>query len=196
MKVLKETQVGALDGVGLEGPPFSRSTCVPSCHELAGESLNVWVLDATHGDVELATSYLDGDEARRAAALKGPGDRARYVVAHAALRQLLGHYLALAPADVVYTREACPRCGGPNGRPVLDQSPPGLHFSLSTRGHVILIAVATAPVGVDVEAVALPDVAGQVAELLHPAERAELFAAAPSERAMVFTRLWTRKRRI
>ena len=58
---------------------------------------------------------------------------------------------------------------------------------------MILIAVATAPVGVDVEAVALPDVAGQVAELLHPAERAELFAAAPSERAMVFTRLWTRK---
>jgi 4'-phosphopantetheinyl transferase len=125
--------------------------------------------------------------------VKRPGDRARYVVAHAALRQLLGHYLDLAPADIVYRREACPRCGGPNGRPVVDQAPPGLHFSLSTRGHVILIAVATAPVGVDVEAVALPDVAGRVAELLHPAERAELVAAAPSERAMVFTRLWTRK---
>jgi len=146
-----------------------------------------------HGDVELAASYLDGDEARRAATLKGPGDRARYVVAHAALRQLLGHYLDRAPADVVYTREGCPGCGGPNGRPVVDRSPPGLHFSLSTRGHVIVIGIATAPVGVDVEAVALPDVAGQVAGLLHPAERAELSAAAPSEQALVFTRLWTRK---
>jgi 4'-phosphopantetheinyl transferase len=191
--VLKETQEGALGGVGLEGPPFSRSMCVPSCHQLGGESLNVWVLDPAHGDVELAASYLDRDEARRAAMLQRPGDRANYVVAHAALRQLLGHYLDLAPADVVYTREGCPRCGGPNGRPVVDRSPPGLHFSLSRRGHVILIGIATAPVGVDVEVVGRPDVAGQVAELLHPAERAELSAATPSERSMVFTRLWTRK---
>ncbi len=115
------------------------------------------------------------------------------MLAHVALRQVLGRYLGLTPEDVTYVREPCPSCGGPNGRPAVSGPPRPVHFSLSTSGELILIGLATAPVGVDVEALPQPHTISDVGELLHPTERTELDAAAPSEQAMVFARLWTRK---
>ncbi len=174
--------------------PLSRVIRSASVHELGAQTLHLWVLDAAHpGSVQPEHSHLDRHEVARAAMVRRRRDRARYVLAHVALRVLLGRYLALAPADVVYRREPCPRCGGPNGRPALDGAPRPVHFSLSTSGDLILIGIATAPVGVDIEIPARADTVRDVGELLHEAERAELLAAPASERATVFTRLWTRK---
>ena len=57
----------------------------------------------------------------------------------------------------------------------------------------MLIGIASAPVGVDVEVLPQPDVVSDVSALLHVAERREISSAAPSTRAEVFTRIWTRK---
>jgi 4'-phosphopantetheinyl transferase len=192
MELLKGTGEGALPAVDLGESPLSRAIRSSCSRQLSGESLHLWGLDATQS-VDLGGSYLDHHEEGRAALLYRPRDRARYVLAHVALRELLSRYLEIPSHDVAYARQPCPTCGGPNGRPAVDRAARPVHFSLSTSGDVILIGIATAPVGVDVQVLAGSGAVGDVAELLHPAERAELSATAPSERVMAFTRLWTRK---
>ena len=187
----REDAVGDMD---LTASPVSGAVRFSSLQQLAGEWLKLWMLHAANVDAgELESSYLDPHEVRRAAMLARPGDRVRYMLAHVALRQFLGRYLGLPPEDVTYLREPCPSCGGPNGRPAVSGPPRPVHFSLSTSGELILIGIATAPVGVDVETLPQAHTISHVGELLHSTERTELYAAAPSEQAMVFARLWTRK---
>jgi 4'-phosphopantetheinyl transferase len=152
--------------------------------------LELWVLDvegAPHG-----VALLDDEERSRAARMAGE-DRVSFLAAHVLLRRLLAARLEVAPQDIAYRRGPCPLCGAPRGRPALAGSCPPLHFSLSRRPGVVMIAVASAPVGVDVEALPAPAVAAEVAELLHPEERAEIRLAAPAARPEVFARVWTRK---
>ncbi|MCT4351673.1 4'-phosphopantetheinyl transferase superfamily protein [Streptomyces sp. Je 1-79] len=141
-------------------------------------------------------ALLDDGERSRLQGFVRAADRARYRVAHVALRQLLGAYLETDPAAVRLVRETCPGCGGPHGRPAVASAgglPVPLHFSLSHSGDAVLLGFADTAVGVDVEEVPAPEVAAEVAELLHPAERAELAALAPSERAAATGRCWSRK---
>ena len=158
---------------------------------VAASTLDVWRLDAHAGETS-DPSDLDDDERRRADALASPGLRQRFVLAHVALRHLLGQALGLRPRDVHIARQACPRCGAPGGRPVLD-GPAPLHFSLSSSEDVVLIALASATVGVDVEAVPPLRAVEEASPLLHPAERQELDGLAPEARRADFASLWSRK---
>jgi 4'-phosphopantetheinyl transferase len=161
--------------------------------ELQAEALDLWVLRVADVDrTQLDLSLLDAAERRRAGRLE-PEDRLTYVAAHILLRQLLGGRLGVAPREVAYIREPCPWCGAPCGRPALDRPTRSLHFSLSRSGGVVMIGIASAPVGVDVEALPRGTTVDEVTELLHPAERAEILSTAPATRAEVFTRVWTRK---
>jgi 4'-phosphopantetheinyl transferase len=153
-------------------------------------ALELWVLDAALPGVEVLV--LDPEERSRAARMGGE-DRAAFVTAHVLLRRLLADRLGVAPQDIAYRREPCPRCGALRGRPALASPHRSLHFSLSRRAGMILIGIASAPVGVDVEALPARATATEVAELLHPEERAEIFAVAPATRAEAFARVWTRK---
>lgn len=138
-----------------------------------------------------APLVLEPAELARAAELRRPADRATYLCAHVGLRRLLGSHLGVAPSKVPLARAPCPCCGEPHGRPVL---PDGrLHFSLSHCEGLSLIALAPAPVGVDIEPVPHPDTVSEAADVLHPAESAELAALAPELRPDAFTRVWTRK---
>uniref|UniRef100_UPI0037DDB9BE 4'-phosphopantetheinyl transferase family protein n=1 Tax=uncultured Frigoribacterium sp. TaxID=335377 RepID=UPI0037DDB9BE len=69
-------------------------------------------------------SWLDADERARAARLHDATDRHRWLVSHVALRLLLGASLEVHPSAVAVVREACPRCGGPHGRPELASGRP------------------------------------------------------------------------
>ncbi|MFW6690947.1 4'-phosphopantetheinyl transferase family protein [Streptomyces sp. MAR4 CNX-425] len=154
--------------------------------------VRLWTFDAGPGAAP-DLSALDGEERRRHAAFLRPADRIRYGVAHAELRRLLGELTGTPPADLRFGRRACPRCGGPHGRPVLERPAGGPEFSLSHGGELVLVAVAPRRVGVDVEPVrAVPPEPGLV-ERLHPAERAALRAAPEAGRCAAFARLWTRK---
>jgi 4'-phosphopantetheinyl transferase len=139
---------------------------------------------------------LDEDERARGRGFVRERDRARYNGAHIALRRLLGAYLALAPHEVVLTREACVTCGGPHGRP---RVAPGRgagaapHFSLSHAGDLALAAFAARPVGVDIEDVPSSATVSDIAPMLHPREQAELNSLPRHERPSAFARCWARK---
>ncbi|MGT2532993.1 4'-phosphopantetheinyl transferase family protein [Streptomyces nojiriensis] len=136
-------------------------------------------------------SVLDADELRRASTYVRPPDRERFLFGRWALRRLLGAHLGRPPREIELVREACPGCGGPHGRPAVSGTP--LHFSLSYAADRVLLAFARTPVGADIEAVAAPRAAADMADCLHPGERAELTALAPAARPAAFTRCWARK---
>ncbi|MGA5131242.1 4'-phosphopantetheinyl transferase family protein [Streptomyces olivoreticuli] len=151
---------------------------------------HVWLLriDTT---AEADERTLDAQERTRAAAFAREPLRQRYVASHAALRQLLGAYLGTDPAAVALTREPCPGCGGPHGRPAAVGAP--FHFNLSHAGDLALFAFADTPVGADVEQEQPADVATEVARMLHPDETAELATLQAAEIPAAFARCWTRK---
>lgn len=136
-------------------------------------------------------AVLDGTELARCLAFLRDSDRDRYRVAHVALRQLLGAYLDRDPADVRLTREPCPGCGEPHGRPAVAAGAP--HFSLSHSRDAVLLAFADTPVGVDVEATPDAGTAAEMGALFHPAERAELAALPHAARPAAVVRCWARK---
>ncbi len=171
--------------------PLTESPAVPA----PGAAPDVWLLsaaeyaDALPGDLAL----LDGEERRRYAAFVRDSDRRSYGCAHVGLRRLLAAYTGAEPGELEFARATCPTCGGPHGRPVLrGRHTP--HFSLSHSGDLVLMAVAAAVVGADVETLPRPDFVDDISTNLHPREYAELTAiAAAEERRAAFARCWTRK---
>ncbi|MFF8262659.1 4'-phosphopantetheinyl transferase family protein [Streptomyces virginiae] len=156
----------------------------------------VWALNTTapavggHPVTE-ADSILDAEERERAARFHTPGLAHRYVTSHLALRTVLGIYLDQPPHTIRLTREDCPCCGAPHGRPNIPGNP--LHFSLSHSGDHAYIALATTPVGVDIEEHPTPQTLTDVLHLLHPAETEELTALPAAERITALARCWARK---
>ncbi|MFD5327508.1 4'-phosphopantetheinyl transferase family protein [Streptomyces sp. NPDC127092] len=198
---------GATPGLAdADTPPLGTTVLAPTEPDTS-------VFDRTELDpIEVDPSVLDARERERAAAFLRPADRTLYTVAHVALRTVLGRLLGERPEDLRFTREPCPCCGEPHGRPALAVSvpEPPLHFSLShTRGRV-LIATAPVPVGADVELRPEPEAVKDLVSVLHPSERAEIEAGieaatgagagsfvadreAQVRRAAAFGRIWARK---
>ncbi|MFJ2629538.1 4'-phosphopantetheinyl transferase family protein [Streptomyces sp. NPDC087532] len=148
----------------------------------------LWLVRA---DMPVAPTTLDAGERRRARAFAQGAVRDRYVAGHAALRRLLAARLGVPPRQVALTREPCPVCGGPHGRPTVVGGTP--YFSVAYSGGLCLIALADTPVGVDMERIPLSDVVSGLAADLHPVERAELAALPDDERPLAFARAWVRK---
>jgi 4'-phosphopantetheinyl transferase len=122
-------------------------------------------------------------ERERRSALRQPADQARFTVATALVRLAAGRRLGL-PAHAVPIDRTCPDCGRPHGRPRL----PGhdLAVSISHSADRVLVALAGAPVGVDVE---------EISDRVDPDELASHVLAA-GERAPTrpeFFCYWTRK---
>jgi 4'-phosphopantetheinyl transferase len=112
-------------------------------------------LDQPIAVVDALRTHLDDAETRSAASRRTDSVRHRYVVAHGALREILGACLGVEPGAVQLSRR-CARCGDDlHGKPevVSDALPEErLRFSLSHSGSVAVVAVALgARVGVDVE---------------------------------------------
>lgn len=136
-----------------------------------------------------ATVDVLGDEERsRWSRLRDPVAQQRYLVGHTLLRTTVAAAAGIRPAAVTMRRRPCPLCGGPHGRPYavgLDM----LEFSYSASGDVACVALASSPVGIDVEAPVQDAVRRTVTPELHPDEISELACAPPG----AFARTWTRK---
>ena len=78
---------------------------------------------------------------------------------------------------------------GSHGKPVLRDTP-GLHFSLSHSGNVVLCALDRSPVGADIEMIRRHNLK-HLLSVFSDRERASIEQAASPE--LQFTRLWTRK---
>jgi 4'-phosphopantetheinyl transferase len=155
---------------------------------------SVWMVDAEQQWAvadRLAPRILTPAERRRAAAIHVESRRIGYVIAHLALRLLLGSFLGVAAPAVRLVREGCPKCGALHGRPAVEGG--GVHFSLARSHGVALLALADVPVGVDVERIPPPETASELGARLHPLEAAALAAAPDACRPAMFARTWVRK---
>lgn len=152
--------------------------------------LEVWLVQPP---AALGVRLLSPAERERAASFARPTDAVTYTASHIALRLLLGARLGVPPQDVAFTREACPTCGGPHGRPALAGAVPRLHFSLAHTRGLALIALAGEPVGADAERLPRAETVARCIPALHPRERAELEPLPPWSRRAGFAQLWTRK---
>jgi 4'-phosphopantetheinyl transferase len=146
--------------------------------------------------VERLSVVLDARE-RAVAAARGDDASRRYVVAHGALRGILGELTGAEPSSLRY-RYTCAVCGShEHGRPeLLTDLGPGPSFSLSHSGDVAVVAVAVASqqVGVDVEVVRARRYLDQVARrTLRDDEYARWRSVAGDERVVAFLRSWTAK---
>jgi 4'-phosphopantetheinyl transferase len=165
--------------------------------DLAEGTADVWWArrqDASPRHAEL----LDETERRRWAAYRREADRERFLVGCALAKTGIATYTGQQPAEVSFDR-TCPRCGRPHGKPAIDGGY-GLEHSVAHSGDLVAVAVARAPVGVDVEQLdgrpRLPgggDAEALARLVLADDERAVLAAVHPSERARAFLVAWTRK---
>jgi 4'-phosphopantetheinyl transferase len=155
-----------------------------------GEQCHLWRVDlddprlCAQGD-----AALDDPERERAARFRFMEDRARYVSGRAALRTLLGRYLAMSPRDV-------PIVIAEKGRPSL--APPlamQLDFNVSHSAGAAVICVARArPLGVDIELLGTQrDFLSLARRVFTPAEIARLQSAARAQLEADFLTCWTRK---
>jgi 4'-phosphopantetheinyl transferase len=157
---------------------------------LQAGDVHVWYVGLEAGAAGRARmlEVLAADERARAARFVFDRDARRFVVAHAALRGVLGHYVQRPPASLVFTY-------GPRDKPALAAPDGGLTFNLSHSGELAAIAVGwRCAIGVDVEQERpLPDLEDLAARSFAPAERRVLGALPESERHPAFFRCWTRK---
>ena len=122
-----------------------------------------------------ALDLLDGFERARAARILDPARRMRFIARRAALREILSEYA---------------------GRPAaaLDLTATGVCFSCSHSGEVAAVAVATRPLGVDVELERPRPALDRIAtRMFAPAERNVLRSVEGEVRRHMFHRCWVAK---
>jgi 4'-phosphopantetheinyl transferase len=152
-------------------------------------TLDVWRVRHADGAQAPASarSLLSPAELERAGRYHRDVHRQRFLAVHAALREILGAALGVAPCAVAYEI-------GPHGKPRLAGAG-GLHFNLSDTEGCALIALSThGPLGVDVERHRGDRSLADVAErFFSEAEVRALRALEPGQRTAGFYRVWTRK---
>ncbi len=146
---------------------------------------------------------LDATERRRWKAYRRDEDRARFLAGCALAKTALARYTGLRPADVRFDR-TCGQCGEPHGKPVIEGpvvAGRAVEHSVAHSGDLVTVAVARAPVGVDVEQLdGRPHPLGGDGDpealarlVLSAAEQAALAAVPSAGRARAFLVAWTRK---
>jgi 4'-phosphopantetheinyl transferase len=149
--------------------------------------VDLWAADLEATPPRDRPAWLSADERARAARYRRPRDRQRFERRRGWLRQVLGAYLGLPPADVRLEY-------GAHGQPLV-AGRTGLRFSLSHADGRVLCALGTGRrIGVDL-ACARPGPADDAVAraLFAPGEIAGLRALPPEARGPAFHRCWTRK---
>jgi 4'-phosphopantetheinyl transferase len=150
-------------------------------------------IDLWHGSLEHAQwaeleHFLSDEERRRAERFVFERDARRFVVSHAVLRTLLGRAAGISPYEVAFRAEH-------GVKPVLKASrDEPIHFSLSRSEELVMIGLASDPLGVDVEW--LPkelDTEALAGLVLSPCEQEGLQRLTPADRKTAFLRCWTQK---
>jgi len=156
----------------------------------ANGEVHIWSvgLGATRETVARLLATLSLEERERAARRYVDHDRRRFIVAHAALRAVLAHYLATSPSTIRFVRR------GSGASALGPEWGDRLRFSLADSGELALVVVALdADVGVDVERVrAHRDWAEIARGYFSAAERERLQSLPNHRRAVAFVRCWTR----
>jgi 4'-phosphopantetheinyl transferase len=160
--------------------------------EQIGDEIHVWhaALDREEKVLQRLETTLSLEEKARADRFHFANDRNRFVVARGQLRELLGKYLAQAPAGLEFSY-------GPHGKPALSggNASSGLCFNLSHSAGFAVYAIARERnLGIDVEHVR-PESAGEdIAKRYFSAREVSDLRTLPAEaRVEGFFHCWTRK---
>ena len=146
----------------------------------------IWQIDlAQDVDLAQAMALLDSTEVQRARRFIDSMHSRRFIVAHAALREILGRWLGCEPATIGFELSA-------HGRPFLRDG--GAVFSLSHSADMALCAVAgEGELGVDIECRRSLEHRA-LARRFFSASEAESLEALPEEvREAAFFDCWVRK---
>ncbi len=164
----------------------------PTRLTLGAKDVHVWriAMDPPRAPLASMTLLLGKDERTRAAQFASQGARRRFIVSHAATRQIVSRYLDEPPNEIRVTADS-------RGKPALagTTGAPDIRFNLSHSGELALLAVGIGrDVGVDLELIrpvaAWRIIAGRYFSASENQELAELPA---EEAAVAFLRGWTRK---
>ena len=154
--------------------------------------VHVWKVDLDRAPEKTAplSGLLSAQERGQARRFRQVRDRTGYLVSHAALRILLGGYLALPPEEIAFAVSA-------GGKPHLPPFPGGnpISFNLSHSGRFALIGMASGQeLGIDIECVD-PDfpMADVALRVLTKAELLALASLPDQLRIPAFYRFWTMK---
>jgi 4'-phosphopantetheinyl transferase len=131
---------------------------------------------------------LSHEEHARAERFRTAQDHRRYVLTRARLREIVGRHLDLSPEAVPIVHDA-------QGKPGVDAAMhDGVHFNCSHSGELGVIALAGAPVGIDIEQLRpLGDVLELADAQFSIDERAVIRRARSDERTALFLHCWTSK---
>jgi 4'-phosphopantetheinyl transferase len=161
-----------------------------------GQTAHVWWGRRRDASPRLA-GLLDQAERQRWASYRREEDRERFLVGCALAKTVIAACAGRRPEQVSFDR-TCRHCGKPHGKPIARDI--GLEHSVAHSGDVVAVAVARAPVGVDVERLegrprrpggGDPEALARM--VLSDTERAALAAVQPSGRDRAFLVAWTRK---
>jgi len=165
-------------------PPWPQAPAAP---RLGPRDVHLFriALDVPESTRAPLAGLLSADEAVRAARFVFERHRRRFLVGRAALRQILGRYLAAAPESLVFSYSE-------RGRPSLPGAP--FDFNLAHSEELALLALSPQPLGVDLELLRdVGDAAGIVQRFFSPAEAAAFARVPAGQRAQAFLNGWTRK---
>lgn len=159
---------------------------------LTPNGVDLWRLELDDATATATTATATGprpellsdDELARAARGATTAVRDRWVVRRAWLRTVLAHYTGRPPAALRFEY-------GAFGKPRLAGSG-ALHFNASSSGDWAVIAVAGAPVGIDVETIrSLPDAEGLTRRYLSAQGPADGARPGADPADLTFLRRWT-----
>jgi 4'-phosphopantetheinyl transferase len=173
-------------------PAPSSWRCQEGILILGNDEVHVWraALDVAPSQVDSLLDTLAEDEQARARRFYFPTDRARYIVARGALREILGIYLKIGA-------QAVPFQYGPHGKPELARAAGenGIHFNIShSRGVALYTVTHGREVGIDLEFIREDfDVEQLAGQFFSQREIATLGALPLGVRKYAFFLCWTRK---
>jgi 4'-phosphopantetheinyl transferase len=148
----------------------------------------VWSLAVDEGERARLDQFLSDEEHARANRFVFARDRERFVVAHGALRDILGRRLGVAPGALRFSISE-------HGKPALKSSVGPFHFNLTHSEDLAALATAPLELGVDIEFIR--PLKEDVAERFFSKREIAALAALPAEDQLTgFYRCWTRKEAI
>jgi 4'-phosphopantetheinyl transferase len=160
----------------------------PAAEELAGQT-HVWLIPLPDSEEHASrlSQIISRPEADRAARFVFERHRARYIVAHAALRDILAPYTGQDSAALAFGVE-------PKGKPFLADHP-RVRFNLSHSRNFAMVAVALdREVGVDIERIRPERSTGGIAARFFASAEVQALDATPDhDRVAAFFACWSRK---
>lgn len=153
------------------------------------QTVHVWRSSLLRSEPELTElrQVLSLDEQQRAQRFRRVVDRDRFIAARGTLRMLLGRYLHLDPAQLMFRYTA-------TGKPSL-ATEPTLQFNLSHSQDWLLCAIGWQhEIGVDLEQIRpMQDLERLAQRFFAPSEFAAIVALPVAARSTAFFRYWTCK---